>query len=85
MPVIDHARADAGADRKVESCQPVALIASLTSTEQHYKALADVIAPQGKFGLIDDPAEFNISVFKGKAFRCIGSRCSPAHRSRRLT
>ena len=25
------------------------------------------MAPQGKFGLIDDPAEFNVSVFKGKA------------------
>ena len=46
---------------------PVALIASLTNTDQHYKALADIIAPQGKFGLIDDPPEFNVSVFKGKA------------------
>jgi zinc-binding alcohol dehydrogenase family protein len=46
---------------------PVGLIASLTSTEQHYKALAEIIAPQGKYGLIDDPAEFNVGVFKGKA------------------
>jgi zinc-binding alcohol dehydrogenase family protein len=46
---------------------PVALIASLTQTEQHYKALADIVAPQGKYGLIDDPAEFNLAVFKGKA------------------
>jgi zinc-binding alcohol dehydrogenase family protein len=46
---------------------PVTLIASLTNTDEHYKALADVIAPQGKFGLIDDPLEFNVSVFKGKA------------------
>jgi NADPH2:quinone reductase len=46
---------------------PVGLIASLTNTGDHYKALADVIAPQGKYGLIDDPAEFNVSVFKGKA------------------
>jgi zinc-binding alcohol dehydrogenase family protein len=46
---------------------PVALIASLTGTDQHYKALADVIAPQGKFGLIDDPTDFNVSAFKGKA------------------
>ena len=43
------------------------MIASLTGTEQHYKALADLIAPQGKFGLIDDPVEFNMSAFKGKA------------------
>jgi NADPH2:quinone reductase len=46
---------------------PVALIAGLTNTDQHYKALAEIIAPQGKFGLIDDPSEFNVSVFKGKA------------------
>ena len=46
---------------------PVALIAGLTDTDQHYKALADLIAPQGKFGLIDDPPEFNVAVFKGKA------------------
>jgi NADPH2:quinone reductase len=25
------------------------------------------MAPQGKYGLIDDPAEFNVAVFKGKA------------------
>src|SRR4051795_7468052 len=37
---------------------PVALVASLTFTEQHYKTLAEIIAPQGKFGLIDEPAEF---------------------------
>ncbi|TMJ55879.1 MAG: zinc-binding dehydrogenase, partial [Alphaproteobacteria bacterium] len=46
---------------------PVAMVASLTFTDQHYKAIADLMAPQGKFGLIDDPAEFNVSVFKGKA------------------
>jgi len=46
---------------------PVSLVASLTGTEQHYKALADLIAPQGKLGLIDDPVEFNIAAFKGKA------------------
>ena len=46
---------------------PVALIASLTMTDQHYKALAEIIAPQGRFGLIDDPAEFSVGAFKGKA------------------
>jgi zinc-binding alcohol dehydrogenase family protein len=46
---------------------PVGLVASLTYTDQHYKAIADVMAPQGKFGLIDDPSEFNVSAFKGKA------------------
>jgi NADPH2:quinone reductase len=46
---------------------PVGLIASLTHTDQHYKALAEIMAPQGKFGLIDDPPDFNVGVFKGKA------------------
>ena len=43
------------------------LVASLTFTDQHYKAIAEFMAPQGKFGLIDDPPEFNVSAFKGKA------------------
>src|SRR5204862_6514568 len=46
---------------------PVALVASLTYTDQHYKAIAELMAPQGKFGLIDDPPEFTVSAFKGKA------------------
>ena len=64
--VIDHARPMKEQIEKLK-LPPVALIASLTNTEQHYKALADIIAPQGKFGLIDDPQEFTFSVFKGKA------------------
>jgi len=30
-------------------------VAGLTATDQHFEFIADVIAPQGKFGLIDDP------------------------------
>jgi NADPH2:quinone reductase len=64
--VIDHARP---MKEQIEKLQvpPVALVASLTASEQHYKAIADLVAPQGKFGLIDDPAEFSIAPFKGKA------------------
>jgi zinc-binding alcohol dehydrogenase family protein len=64
--VIDHSRPMKEQIEKLK-VPPVALIASLTHTDQHYKTLAEVIAPQGKFGLIDDPPEFNVSVFKGKA------------------
>src|SRR3954467_4226673 len=64
--VIDHARPMKEQIEKLKF-PPVGLIASLTATDQHYKALADIIAPQGKFGLIDDPPEFNVAVFKGKA------------------
>jgi len=64
--VIDHSKT---MKEQIEALKlpPVALIASLTNTDQHYKSLADIIAPQGKFGLIDDPPEFNVSAFKGKA------------------
>ncbi|MFG6413390.1 zinc-binding alcohol dehydrogenase family protein [Roseateles sp. DC23W] len=34
----------------------VDLIASLTQTDQHWAALVDVAAPQGRIALIDDPA-----------------------------
>ncbi len=64
--VIDHSKPMKEQIEKLKF-PPVALIASLTATDQHYKALADLIAPQGKFGLIDDPPEFNVAVFKGKA------------------
>jgi NADPH2:quinone reductase len=46
---------------------PVALIASLTGTDGHFPALAEILAPQGKLGLIDDPASLNVSLLKGKA------------------
>ena len=64
--VIDHAKPMKEQIEKLK-LPPMALVASLTFTDQHYKAIADFMAPQGKFGLIDDPAEFTMSVFKGKA------------------
>jgi zinc-binding alcohol dehydrogenase family protein len=64
--VIDHGKP---MKEQIEALKlpPVALVASLTFTDQHYKAVAEFMAPQGKFGLIDDPPEFTMSVFKGKA------------------
>jgi zinc-binding alcohol dehydrogenase family protein len=64
--VVDHAKP---MKEQIEQLKfpPLGLVASLTNTDQHYKALAELIAPQGKYGLIDDPAEFNVGVFKGKA------------------
>ncbi|HEX9213317.1 MAG TPA: zinc-binding alcohol dehydrogenase family protein [Bradyrhizobium sp.] len=64
--VIDHGKPIKEQIEKLK-LPPVALVASLTFTEQHYKAIADVMAPQGRFGLIDDPPEFTVSTFKGKA------------------
>jgi zinc-binding alcohol dehydrogenase family protein len=64
--VIDHAKP---MREQIDALKlpPVGLVASLTFTDQHYKAIAELMAPQGKFGLIDDPPEFSIAVFKGKA------------------
>jgi zinc-binding alcohol dehydrogenase family protein len=64
--VIDHAKPMKEQLEKLK-LPPVALVASLTYTDQHYKAIADIMAPQGKFGLIDDPPEFTTSAFKGKS------------------
>ncbi|MFH0297458.1 zinc-binding alcohol dehydrogenase family protein [Bradyrhizobium sp. 31Argb] len=64
--VVDHGKPMKGQIEKLK-LPPVGLVASLTYTDQHYKAIADFMAPQGKFGLIDDPPEFNVSAFKGKA------------------
>jgi zinc-binding alcohol dehydrogenase family protein len=64
--VIDHGKPMKEQIEKLK-LPPAALVASLTHSDQHYKAIADVMAPQGRFGLIDDPPEFSISAFKGKA------------------
>jgi len=64
--VVDHAKPMKEQIEKLKM-PPVGLVASLTNTEQHYKALAEIIAPQGKYGLIDDPSEFNVAAFKGKS------------------
>jgi NADPH2:quinone reductase len=46
---------------------PVTLIASLTNTETHFPALVDILAPQGKIGLIDDPGTLNPMLLKAKS------------------
>lgn len=64
--VIDHSKP---MKEQIDALKapPVALIAALTNTDQHFAALADIIAPQGKLGLIDDPAALNVNLLKGKA------------------
>ncbi len=42
-------------------------IISLNATEQHKEEIEKIIKPQGKFGFIDDPKEFNVMPFKRKA------------------
>ncbi len=43
-------------------------IASLTSTDQHFAELVEILAPQGKIGLIDDPKTLlDIRLLKAKS------------------
>ena len=37
-------------------------VAGLTATDRHFPFVADVLAPQGKFGLIDDPDPSSIDI-----------------------
>src|SRR5262249_395945 len=64
--VIDHSKP---MKEQIDALKvpPVALITGLTNTEQHFASLVEIIAPQGKIGLIDDPASLNVNLLKGKS------------------
>src|SRR5215470_17418872 len=69
--VIDHGKPMKEQIEKLK-LPPVALVASLTYSDQHYKAIADFMAPQGRFGLIDDPPAISIhweSMFTRSSFQ----------------
>ena len=40
---------------------------STTQTDKHYDQIVELIAPQGRFGLIDDPDVFDIRKIKRKS------------------
>ena len=63
---VDHTRPLADEVRAL-GIQDVDFIASLTATDQHLAQLAEIIAPQGRFGLIDDPKAFDALLFKRKS------------------
>lgn len=46
---------------------PVDYVASLNQTEQHWSAIAELVAPQGKVALIDDPAALDVRLLKRKS------------------
>jgi len=46
---------------------PVKYIVSLTATARNFPQLVEVLAPQGKIGLIDDPATLDVVPLKRKA------------------
>lgn len=42
-------------------------VASLTHSDQHYAQIVELLAPQGQFGLIDDPGQVDVMAPKRKA------------------
>jgi NADPH2:quinone reductase len=64
--VIDHTQPLAEELERI-SHPKVEHIASLTATDQHFPAIVDIIAPQGKFALIDDPATLDVMPLKRKS------------------
>lgn len=64
--VVDHNR-DLVAQVKAQEARPVTHVASLTHTDVHYMALLELMAPQSRFGLIDDPLTLDIKAFKRKS------------------
>lgn len=42
-------------------------VASLTHTDEHYLALIELLKPQSRFALIDDPVSLDIKAFKRKS------------------
>lgn len=65
--VIDHSK-DFGPQLEAAGIKDVKYVASLTHTGDHFEQIAEVIAPQGRLCLIDDPAEpLNLALVKWKS------------------
>lgn len=64
--VVDHGQ-DLVAQVKSRESRPLTHVASLTHTDAHYPALLELMAPQSRFGLIDDPVSLDIKAFKRKS------------------
>jgi NADPH:quinone reductase len=64
--VVDHTRPLADQVAALGIGAP-GFVFSTTNTDLHLGEIAQLMAPQGRFGLIDDPRAFNINLFKGKS------------------
>lgn len=64
--VIDHSRPLAAQVAALDLGAP-AFVFSITHTEQHVADIVELIAPQGRFALIDDPTALDIMLFKRKS------------------
>lgn len=59
--VLDHRQPLAAEVQRAGLAAPDYVV-SLTQTDQHFAQIAELIAPQGKFGLIDDPVKGSVDV-----------------------
>lgn len=64
--VIDHRRPLAEGLREA-GISTVRYVASLTHTDEYYPQIVELIAPQGRLGVIDDPASLDVVPLKRKA------------------
>lgn len=64
--VIDHSRPLA-AEVAGLGLGPPGFIFSTTNTDRHLSEIAELIAPQGRFALIDDPESLDVVPFKRKS------------------
>lgn len=64
--VIDHRQPIAAQIEALGLGQP-AFVFSTTNTDEHYAQIIELIAPQGRFGLIDDPKELSALPLKRKS------------------
>jgi zinc-binding alcohol dehydrogenase family protein len=64
--VIDHRRPFLEQLKEVGIGEVTHLV-SLTHTDQHFDAIVEAIAPQGHFGLIDDPEPIDVRLLKRKS------------------
>lgn len=64
--IIDHRQPLSEELRRIGISQ-VTHVASLTQTASHYPQIVEALAPQGRFGLIDDPPTLDINLIKRKS------------------
>lgn len=64
--VIDHGQPFL-AQLQAAGIEAADVVLGLNASDQHAPQIAEVLAPQGRFGLIDDPAALDIKLFKRKS------------------
>lgn len=64
--VVDHSRPLSEELKRIGAAAP-RYVVSLNKTDLHFKQIVEVIAPQGKFALIDDPEPIDVRLLKRKS------------------